>query len=64
MAAPVLAPKQSTLVVKVVVVIPEPGWVMVTVFVVVQLLASVTVTVLTPELSDDITEVVAPVDQR
>jgi hypothetical protein len=43
---------------------PLPGCVIVTVFVVVQLFASVTVTVLTPAFKLLITEVVAAVDHK
>ena len=52
------APKHKTLVTAVPVVMPEPGWVMFTVLVIVQLLASVNVTVLTPAFKPLITEVV------
>ena len=58
MAAPVELPKHNTFVTAVEVVMPEPGWVMLTVLVVVQLFASVTVTVLTPAFNVEFTEVV------
>ena len=59
-----LAPLHNTLVTAVLVVMPEPGWVMVVVLVVVQPLPSVTVTVLTPAFKLLITEVVAAVDHK
>ena len=57
-AAPVEAPKQDTFTNAVLVVRPEAGCVIVIVLVVVQLLASVTVTVLTPKFKPLMTEVV------
>ena len=59
-----LAPLHNTLVTAVLVVMPEPGWVMVTVLVVVHPLPSVTVTVITPAFKLLITEVVAAVDHK
>ena len=63
-AAPVELPKHATLVIAVDVAIAEAGWVIVTVLVVVQALASVTVTVLTPEVCPLITEVVCEPDHK
>ena len=64
MAAPVLLPKHNTFTPVVEVLNPAAGWVIVTLFVVVQALASVTVTVLAPAFRLLITEVVAAVDHR
>ena len=64
MAAPVELPKHNTLVTAVPVVMPEPGCVILTVLVVVQLFASVTVTVLTPAFNEAMTEVVCADDHR
>ena len=62
-AEPVEFPKHNTLVTVVEVASAEAGWEIVTAFVVVHPEASVTVTVLTPEVCPVITDVVAPVDQ-
>ena len=64
MAAPVELPKHNTLVTAVAVVKADAGWVMVTVLVVVQALASVTVTVFTPEVWPLITDVVWAPDHK
>ena len=63
-AEPVLLPKHKTLIAAVLEVTPVAGWVIVTALLVVQPLASVTVTVLTPAVCPVITDVVAAVDQR
>lgn len=63
-AAPLLPPKQSTLLMVVAVASALAGCVIVAAIEIVQLLASVTVTVLAPALSPEITDVVAAVDQR
>lgn len=63
-AAPVLLPKQNTFKTVVEVLNPAAGCVIVTLFAVVQALASVTVTVLSPAFKVVITDVVAAVDQR
>ena len=59
-----LFPKHNTLVTAVDVANAEPGWVIVTVLVVVHPLPSVTVAVLTPAFKLLITEVVAAVDHK
>ena len=63
-AAPVLPPKHNTLLTVVPVLNAAAGCVMVIEAVMVQALASVTVTVLIPAFNPEITEVVAAVDQR